>query len=196
MAHENLRHSAEIARRILNLGAADSETARIRSQRENAQHAMNSSIPMETRANSDEQLESRGGSDTCRIRRYHSTDGCKSLRRAIRLVSANSRWKTPLKQKHKVNVVEQEKHCWSCRPGRDIAQNKLNNYQTTQSSPAAGELPSVSSVGEDPVQSKQQNSGVPKKNEADRIEFEKFPSSNTFVMHFKSEVCSSSSFPT
>ena len=51
-----------------------------------------------------------------------------------------------------------------------------------------------------PVQRNQQNSGVPKKKEADKIEFEKFPNSNSFViwkMNFKSEVCwPSSSFPT
>ena len=47
------------------------------------------------------------------------------------------------------------------------------------------------------MQSNQQNSGVPKKKEADRIEFEKFPNSNTFViwkMNLQREVCSSSSF--
>ena len=50
----------------------------------------------------------------------------------------------------------------------------------------------------DLVQSSQQNSGVPKKKEAERIEFEMLQNSKTFVMwkmNFKSEFCSSSSFP-
>ena len=53
--------------------------------------------------------------------------------------------------------------------------------------------------GRDPTQSSQQNSGVTKKKEAARIEFEKILYSNSFViwkMHFASEFCSSSSFPT
>ena len=44
-----------------------------------------------------------------------------------------------------------------------------------------------------------QNSGVAKKKEAERIEFEKFANSHSFViwkMNFKSEACSGSSFPT
>ena len=48
------------------------------------------------------------------------------------------------------------------------------------------------------MHSSQQNSGVTKKKEGKRIEFEKFSNSNAFVtckMNFKSEVCSSSSFP-
>ena len=51
----------------------------------------------------------------------------------------------------------------------------------------------------DPVQNIQQNSGVPKKQEAERNELEKFWNSNSFVMwkmNFKSEVCSCFSFPT
>ena len=48
------------------------------------------------------------------------------------------------------------------------------------------------------MQSSQQNGGVPEKKEAKNIEFEKLQNSNTFVickMNFKSEVCSSSSYP-
>ena len=58
---------------------------------------------------------------------------------------------------------------------------------------------SVLSGGRDPVQSNQQNSGVPEKKEAQRIEFEQYSNSNSFVtckMNFKSEVSSNSSFPT
>ena len=60
-------------------------------------------------------------------------------------------------------------------------------------------IKSVSSAGEDLVQSNQQNSGVQKKKEADKIEFEKFPNWNQFVIwktNFKSAVCSSSSCST
>ena len=50
----------------------------------------------------------------------------------------------------------------------------------------------------DPVHNNHQNSGVSKK-EAERIELEKFPNSNSFViwaMNFKIEVCSNYSSPT
>ena len=63
----------------------------------------------------------------------------------------------------------------------------------------AGEVPSISSAVENPVQSNQQNSGTLRKKEGDGSEFEKFPNSNTFViwkMNFKSGVCPISSFPT
>ena len=49
------------------------------------------------------------------------------------------------------------------------------------------------------MQSSQQNSGVPEKTDAERIEFEKSPNSTIFVlwkMNFKRGACSSSSFPT
>ena len=48
------------------------------------------------------------------------------------------------------------------------------------------------------MQSNQQNSGVPKKKEAEKFEFEKFTNSNSLVVwtkNFKREVCYSSSFP-
>ena len=79
----------------------------------------------------------------------------------------------------------------------DLPQKNLDNNQTTQRFPAAKELLSVLLAGRDFVQSNQQNSGVPKMKEADRIGFEKFPNSNTFViwqMNLQREVCSSSSF--
>ena len=49
------------------------------------------------------------------------------------------------------------------------------------------------------MQSNQQNMSVPMKEKSGNIEFETSPNSNLFViwrMNFKSEVCSSSSFPT
>ena len=61
-ARDNLRHSAEIHRPILILGAPEWETARVQSQVEDAK-------------NCDEHLESRCRPDRCRIRRYHTTDG-------------------------------------------------------------------------------------------------------------------------
>ena len=51
--------------------------------------------------------------------------------------------------------------------------------------------------GRDPTQSSQQNSGVTKKKEAARIEFEKsLFQTPSWKMNFESEFCSSSSFPT
>ena len=55
------------------------------------------------------------------------------------------------------------------------------------------------SVELDLVKRNQQKSGVPRKKEADKNEFEKIPNSNMLViwkMNFESEVCSSSSLPT
>ena len=100
----------------------------------------------------------------------------------------------------------------------NLAHNSPHNTQTTTWLSVRGEPPSITSVGKDPVQSNQQNSGsvsatfspqtiprvppmsssleVPKKKDAKRIEFEKLPNSTTFViwkMIFKSEVCSRSS---
>ena len=51
----------------------------------------------------------------------------------------------------------------------------------------------------DPMQRNHQNSGDPKKKEAERIELEKFPNSDSFVtwtMNFKIEVCANYSSPT
>ena len=66
--------------------------------------------------------------------------------------------------------------------GGDPARNNFNNDQTTQRLPAGGQLPSVLSGGEDPVQSYEQNGVVPNKKEANKLEFEKFLDSNTFVI--------------
>ena len=71
-------------------------------------------------------------------------------------------------EKHKINFEEQEKHLRLIGRG-DPARNHLNEYQTTQKIPAGGELPSVSSACGDTVRSHQQNSGVPKKKEADKF---------------------------
>ena len=61
------------------------------------------------------------------------------------------------------------------------AQNNINNSQTTQRLPATGEPPLVATAEGDPVQSSQ-NSGVSQKKEVERIEFDTFPNSNSFVI--------------
>ena len=81
-----------------------------------------------------------------------------------------------VKEKHKVILEQQENHFRSYQPrereeGRPV-QNNLDIYQTTQRLLAGGEPPSVLQAREDPVQSNQQDSGVPKKKEAEKIEFE------------------------
>ena len=98
------------------------------------------------------------------------------------------------------------------------AHNNPNNIHTTAWLPASKEPPSIFLVGGDPVQTNQKtvvqyrrcSQDIPdsavnvivfggSEKEAKRIEFEKSPNSTTFVnwkMNFKSEVCSSSSFPT
>ena len=82
--------------------------------------------------------------------------------------------------------------------GENFAQNNRDNIHATTWIPATGEPRSITSVGRDLVQISQQNSGVFIRKEAERIEFDKFPNSRTFVirkMNFKCEVCSTSSLP-
>ena len=153
-----------------------------------------------------EQLESCRGPNRCPIRRYHCTNGhtplgthlTKSLRRersfllSIWLFSADSG------KKHKVNFEEQEKHRRSYQPARTLREpisttsTQRNGYQQEENC-----LRYFQSGGCH-VQSNQQDSSVPMCG-IDKIDVEKFPNSNSFViwkMNFKSEVCSNSCFPT
>ena len=79
-----------------------------------------------------------------------------------------------------MNLEEQETYFRFCELSRDPA-------QTTQRFPATGEPPSVPKAGEDDMQSSQQNSGVPKKKEVERTEFEKFPNSFKLVRDLEDE---------
>ena len=92
---------------------------------------------------------------------------------------------------------KQEKYLRSDQPGQNL-RKAISTTVKPPRLPATGELPSAATARRDPTQSDQHNSGVPIK-ETERIEFEKFPNSTTFMIsktNCKSEVCSSSSFPT
>ena len=83
MARDNLMHSVEIDGLILNLGAVELETARIRSQWEDAQNAMDSWIHAEG--------PTGAGSGDITLMATH-TPG--NLLLSIRLFSADS-WRRP-----------------------------------------------------------------------------------------------------
>ena len=174
------------------------------------------SILKARRAKCFEQLESRRGSNRCRIRRYHSIDGVVRRWKYISVSSINfsvasavsssafgcpqlTAGTDPMQRKARSDFRRAGDAPSGVSAGEDSARHNLNNCQTTQKSQAGGEPPAALQTGKHPVQSNQQTSGVPKKKEADNIQFEKFQNSNSFViwkMHLAREVCSSSSFPT
>ena len=102
------------------------------------------------------------------------------------------------KKKNTNNLEEQEKYFRSRQPEKPCAKqsqqhshhNKITSYRRTTVGANSG--------ARTLVQRNEQRSGVPKKKEAERFEFGKFPNSVTLVMwkkNFQSEVCSSSCFP-
>ena len=103
------------------------------------------------------------------------------------------RWLGEYLCKKKKYIEEQEKYLWSCQLNGSL----LETIPTTTFFHT--KITSLMITRRDPVQSSQQNGGVPEKTEAERIEIEKFPNPTTSViwkMNFQSEVYSSSSFPT
>ena len=112
------------------------------------------------------------------------------------------RWlgETLCREKNIMNLEEQETYLRSYWLGERTCAKQSQRQSGNRKiilPPATGELPSAATAGRDPVQSSQ-NSGVLMKKESERIEYATFPTSNSFVigkMNFKSEVCSSSSFP-
>ena len=100
----------------------------------------------------------------------------------------------PRKEKNNMNSEEQEKYLRSCQPGEDSAQNNLHKSQTTQRLPAAGEPRRLQQLGRgEGERGEGKGRGergegkysteqwLLRKKEAARIEFVKFPNSNSFI---------------
>ena len=177
LARRSLRHLGEIERLTLGIQEAERETARTQSSSEDAQNTVNSW------SHSAEEVYPTGvgSGDTALLMTTHTPLETSQPSHERSFIISNSFFSSdgcgkPYAKKKKTNIFSKSRRSTLGLVSLEVPVQKCpNNTHTTQR------------LRRNHVPSSQQNSGVPKKKEAERSEFEKFPNSETFV-HLQDEL--------